>query len=173
VSLRAWPATAVAGLVLLGSMAIGGSAALAAPASATKADLARAVARARAAHAPFQGLTQTKIRIGNQTLKVVVADGQAERVQGLRKRSTLGDYDGMLFAFGGPTQTGFTMSTVPVSLDIGFYKANGTNLDRFRMFPCAGSDATCPVYHADGGPFTYVVETLKDGLPKGNLRAAR
>ena len=56
--------------------------------------------------------------------------------QGLRGRSDLGPYDGMLFVFDGPTDAAFTMSGVPVPLDIGFYDADGAPGLGQRMEPC-------------------------------------
>ncbi|HEV2310498.1 MAG TPA: DUF192 domain-containing protein, partial [Acidimicrobiia bacterium] len=80
----------------------------------------------------------------------------------------LGPYGGMLFVFQGDTTVGFTMSTVPVALDIGFYGANGRNLDRLRMTPCPHPEDQCPVYEARHS-FRYAVETLAGRLPRGSL----
>ena len=52
---------------------------------------------------PFKGLTATRIRVGNRTLRVVVADQNDERIQGLRRRADIGPYKGMLFVFDAPT----------------------------------------------------------------------
>ena len=60
-------------------------------------------------------------------------------------RRDLGDYDGMLFVFDGATDVGFTMSTVPVPLDIGFYDADGNLVSTRRMKPCAEVEDECPV----------------------------
>ena len=59
--------------------------------------------------------------MGGRCLRVVLADDMTERVQGLRERSNLGPYDGMLFVYDEPVDGAFTMSTVPVPLEIGFY----------------------------------------------------
>lgn len=131
--------------------------------------LAAVVQDAGPAGEPFRGLTQGRVKVGDRKLRVVIADSQAERSEGLRRRRSLGRYGGMLFAYETPTTTGFTMSTVPVPLDVGFYSARGALVSRLRMQPCAGSDAQCPVYDA-GGPFTYAVETLAGGLPEGRLK---
>ena len=80
---------------------------------------------------------------------MVVADDAAERSQGLRGRATLDPYDGMLFVFGEPVESPFTMATVPVALDIGFYDGAGPVVDRPRMTPCAGTDADVPGYRLD------------------------
>jgi uncharacterized membrane protein (UPF0127 family) len=120
------------------------------------------------ASAPFASLTATQLGVGGRCLHVVVADDTAERVQGLRQRSDIGPYDGMLFVFDAPTATSFTMSTVPVGLDIGFYGADGSPVSRRHMKPCPSAEADCPDYHA-GGPFTYALETLTGKLPSGAL----
>jgi hypothetical protein len=133
-----------------------------------KRSLDDALGAARPAHAPFVGLTQTRITVGGDRLRVVLADEGDERVQGLRERSDIGSYDGMLFVFDKPTDTAFTMSTVPVILDIGFYDARGRVVDRLRMEPCPDAESDCPLYQPDG-EFTYALETLADGLPRGRL----
>ena len=73
----------------------------------------------------------------------------------------------MLFVFDGPTDAAFTMSTVPVALDIGFYDTKG------RLVSAAHDEAVrrrprldCPTYRADE-PFTYALETL--GMPRASL----
>jgi uncharacterized membrane protein (UPF0127 family) len=120
------------------------------------------------ASAPFVGLTETRLGVGGRCLRVVVADDQTERVEGLRQRRDLGPYDGMLFVFDSPTETGFTMSTVPVPLDIGFYSADGAPVSRRRMKPCPHAEAECPVYEG-GAPFDDALETLGGKLPSGAL----
>lgn len=130
--------------------------------------LSQAVVRATPAEAPFANLTEMKLRVGAQKVRVAVTDDDSERNEGLRRRSDLGPYGGMLFAFSTPTTTSFTMSTVPVPLDIGFYDANGRAVGRLRMEPCAGSDLDCPVYGIDR-PFTYALETLAGRLPSGSI----
>ena len=130
--------------------------------------LAALVHDAGPAHAPFPGLTETRIAVGDRSLRVVVADSDAERSEGLRRRRNLGGYDGMLFAYETPTTVGFTMSTVPVALDIAFYDGHGRVVDRLHMKPCSGTDSQCPVYLASG-PFRYALETLAGRLPRGRL----
>jgi uncharacterized membrane protein (UPF0127 family) len=120
------------------------------------------------ASAPFAGLTETRLEVGGRCLRAVVADSEAERVEGLRQRSDLGPYDAMLFVFPEPTITSFTMSTVPVPLDIGFYAADGLPVSRLRMKPCPHAEADCPGYHATGA-FTLALETLGGKLPSGAL----
>jgi uncharacterized membrane protein (UPF0127 family) len=127
-----------------------------------------AVRAASPAQSPFRGLTSTTVHVGGRALHVVIAKTDAQRQRGLRQRSDLGRYGGMLFVFGTTTDIGFTMSTVPVSLDIGFYGADGRTVDTLRMVPCSGTDATCPVYRARKS-FRYTLETLAGALPAGAL----
>jgi uncharacterized membrane protein (UPF0127 family) len=130
--------------------------------------IVEAVASVEAAEDPFPGLTETTVAVGGERLRLVVADAPGERSQGLRRRETLGPYDGMLFVYLEPVETSFTMSTVPVPLDIAFYAADGRVVSRLRMEPCAGTDAECPLYPS-GGEFVYAIETLADELPSGRL----
>jgi uncharacterized membrane protein (UPF0127 family) len=127
-----------------------------------------AVRAASPAQPPFHGLTTTTIHLGGTALRVVIAKTDSQRQRGLRQRSDLGRYDGMLFVFPANTDIGFTMSTVPVSLDIGFYRSDGRTVDTLRMVPCAGRDTSCPVYRARRS-FRYALETLVGGLPVGAL----
>jgi uncharacterized membrane protein (UPF0127 family) len=122
----------------------------------------------RPAVAPFGGLTETRLGVGARCLRVVVADDDAERTEGLRQRASLGAYDGMLFVFDEARDYRFTMSTVPVPLDIGFYRADGSPVARRHMTPCPRSERDCPTYGA-GAPFAYALETLAQKLPGGAL----
>jgi len=127
-----------------------------------------AVRAATAAQAPFPDLTTTNVHVGGDALHVVVAKTESQRELGLRRRSNLGPYAGMLFVFGQNTTVSFTMSTVPVALEIGFYASNGRSVDRLRMQPCPRAEADCPVYQARRS-FRYALETLVGGLPPGAL----
>jgi uncharacterized membrane protein (UPF0127 family) len=127
-----------------------------------------AVRAATPAQAPFAGLTTTTVHLGGKARRVVIAKTDAQRQRGLRQRSDVGPYDGMLFVFPTTTNVGFTMATVPVALDIGFYRSDGRRVDTLRMVPCTGTDATCPVYQARTS-FRYTLETLAGGLPAGTL----
>jgi uncharacterized membrane protein (UPF0127 family) len=127
------------------------------------------LAGARPAVAPFAGLTEVRLGIGGDCRRIVVADRTDERAVGLMRRRDLGPYDGMLFVFGGSTQGSFTMSNVPVPLDIGFYDDAGRPVDRLLMKPCPDrSVLQCPSYRSRS-PYSYAVETLEDELPEGGL----
>lgn len=134
-------------------------------------EFAAAVDAASPAETPFVGLTEIRLQVGAQDLRVVVSDEGSERSLGLRERRDLGPYAGMLFVFDQPSTTSFTMSTVPIALDIGFYDADGRAVGRRRMEPCAGSEAACPLYGIDE-PFTYALETPAGNLPRGPIAAS-
>jgi uncharacterized membrane protein (UPF0127 family) len=121
-----------------------------------------------AAVRPFTGLTEAQLAVGGACKRVVIADSLDERVEGLTGRRDLGPYDGMLFVFEEPTTSAFTMSGVPVPIDVGFYDASGAPVSRRRMRPCPRSRADCPTYSADA-PFSYALETLGGKLPAGAL----
>jgi uncharacterized membrane protein (UPF0127 family) len=74
----------------------------------------------------------------------------------------------MLFAFPAPTNVAFTMSGTLVPLTVAFYDLGGRRIDGFRMTPCPGDEASCPVYRASG-TFSYAVETTAERLPAGAL----
>ena len=124
--------------------------------------VAAAFADARAAQAPFEGLTEAQLALADKCLLVAIADQDAERVEGLRDALDLGPYDGMIFVYDEDTSARFTMASTPLPLDIGFYAADGASINRLRMEPCPeGTDSTCPTYASDG-PFRYALE-----LPAG------
>jgi uncharacterized membrane protein (UPF0127 family) len=126
---------------------------------------------ARPATAPFTGLTEVRLGIDGNCRRVVVADSVDERATGLMRRRDLGPYAGMLFVFEGPTSSSFTMSDVPVPLDIGWYDAAGRPVDRTLMQPCPRrSPAECPVYQSKGA-YRYALETLGGDLPSGAIGA--
>lgn len=179
---RGWPTRAisrdgvrttvelVAGLLLCALImyGCGGGGASSSSASRGPEALATRVGKAQAASVPFTELTATRVQLGRQCLRVVVADTEPEREEGLRARADLGSYEGMLFSFPVPTNVGFTMSGTLVPLTIGFYDRDGRRVDGFRMPPCPGDDASCPVYRASGA-FSYAVETTAERLPSGGL----
>jgi uncharacterized membrane protein (UPF0127 family) len=134
---------------------------------AVSSPLSASIARQAPASAPFEGLGELHVGIGDRCLRLAVADSLAERIAGLRDHTQLGPYDGMLFVFQGPTDVSFTMSGVTVPLQIGFYEPDGTRENSLLMRPCPEkAESECPVYRADG-QYLYAVETPKGGLPPG------
>ncbi len=129
--------------------------------------------RALPAVAPFAGLSEVHAAIGyDKCLRLVVADSEEERVAGLRDHTAdLGPYDGMLFAFQGPSDAAFTMSGVTDPLDIAFFDQDGARNATRAMKPCPDkADNECPVYRADG-QYAFAVETKAGQLPSGPITA--
>lgn len=124
------------------------------------------------ATAPFKGLTAGTVTVGGRPVEVVVADSLGERVQGLRGRSDAAPYAGMLFVFPEDSTVAFTMAGVPDPLQIAFFDARGRRVDELRMEPCAGTDATCPIYES-AKPYRYTLETAPGEMPTGRLRVRR
>ena len=105
---------------------------------------------------PIAGWPVEQVTVGDQRLNVVVA---VDRSQGLTGISDLGPVDGMLFDFGQPTDpalTQFWMRGVPIALDVAFFDASGSLLNRETMAPCPAEP--CPRYKASG-PFRWAIET--------------
>jgi uncharacterized membrane protein (UPF0127 family) len=122
-----------------------------------------------AASVPFEGFTQARIALEDSCLLVAVADEIDERTRGLRDATDLGTYDGMLFVFPADTDARFTMAGTPLTLDIGWYDADGLPVDRTTMEPCLyGDDATCPDYGATR-KYRYALETHGGQLGGGAL----
>jgi uncharacterized membrane protein (UPF0127 family) len=132
--------------------------------------LARALAGAEPAVTPFTGLTELELMVGDDCLRLVVADMVQERTVGLRSRSELGPYDGMLFAWETEATSSFTMRGVPVPLDIGWYDESGAPVDRAELEPCPADADDCPSY-SSRGPYRFALETLGGELPGGALSA--
>ena len=129
--------------------------------------IASAVEEARPAAEPFPHLTETTLAVGGRALRLVIADDGDEVYEGLRRRESIGPYDGMLFVYDDTSTRSFTMSTVPVALDIAFYDERGRVVNRLRMEPCPSGDG-CPGYPSER-PFRYALETLVGDLPEGRL----
>jgi uncharacterized membrane protein (UPF0127 family) len=130
--------------------------------------IASALEKARPASEEFLGLTEAHLALGDDCLRVVIADIGAERGQGLRGRPDLGPYDGMLFVNEEDVTSAYTMAGVIVPLDIGWYTRDGESVDRTEMDPCPKGGPDCPLYSADG-PYRFALETLRGELLTGSL----
>ena len=92
---------------------------------------------------------------GPVTLRVAVADTEAERERGLQGVTDLAADGGMAFLFDGPTRTSFWMKDTPTPLSIAFWGAGGRILAVMDMPPCA--EDPCPTYRPSG-PFVGALE---------------
>jgi uncharacterized protein len=92
---------------------------------------------------------------GTTTLRVQVADDEAERQRGLMGRRTISPYDGMAFVWEEPTQTTFWMKDTLIPLSIAFWDANGRIVSILDMAPCEKDP--CPTY-GPAHPFVGALE---------------
>ena len=131
-------------------------------------DIAAALSGAAAAEAPFDELTEVELAVGDDCVRLLVADDEAERGSGLRGVTDLGPYDGMLFVNETDVTSAYTMSGVTEPLDIGWYTADGAPVSRAELEPCPEGGPGCPLYSADG-PYRFGLETFRGELPSGGL----
>jgi uncharacterized membrane protein (UPF0127 family) len=111
------------------------------------------------------GRARARVALGDDgCLDVLVADEQAERERGLMNRDDLGDADGMLFVWATDVDSAFYMFQTRLALDIGWYAADGSAVDRTTMDPCpARRPEDCPI-HSAAGRYRYALE-----MPEGEL----
>jgi len=116
------------------------------------------IASSRQADPPFDMFGETRLALGDRCLRVLVAQTQDQRVQGLRDVQSLAPYDAMVFVYANDTDVRFTMANTPLPLDISFFDKNGKPVDRTQMTPCpTGTDETCPIYGSKRR-FRYALE---------------
>lgn len=97
------------------------------------------------------------ITVGDETLRVLLADTESERRQGLRGFAALPDgVDGMLFVWEGPAPRNFTMEGTEMPLDIWWFDADHRLAGLDSVQPCEGSP--CPLYPSPV-PTDRVLET--------------
>ncbi len=109
------------------------------------------------ANTPAQSTPKT-IEIGGQTIHVTIADTESSREQGLSGRASLAADEGMLFVFQEDGSYAFWMKDMLFSIDIVWFKADGTIVD----IVSAASPASYPAAFVPRGTARYVVE-----LPAG------
>ena len=133
--------------------------------------VAVALESATAAGAPFEGLTEARLAHGDRCLRVAIADEDSERVEGLRRVTDLGTFDGMLFVYGADIDARFTMADTLIPLDIAFFAADGSPIDATTMQPCPeGGDGACPTY-GSREEFRYALETAGGSGGSGAIGA--
>lgn len=96
--------------------------------------------------------------------KVLVADTDDKRTQGLSYIDLMNANEGMLFTFPADMpEIAFHMKDMLLPLDIIFMNGKFEAVQNFRNLPsCAGEDA-CPLQRRKGGDVQYVLEVLPQG----------
>jgi uncharacterized membrane protein (UPF0127 family) len=93
------------------------------------------------------GFELVEIEIDGEVLAVALADDRGLRARGLTGVEDLGDLAGMLFWWGEPTASVFTMNDTLIPLDIAFLDRDGVVLEVLEMTPCEATP--CPNYGID------------------------
>ncbi|MDD3474967.1 MAG: DUF192 domain-containing protein [Candidatus Dojkabacteria bacterium] len=102
------------------------------------------------------------VRVG-----VEIADDDLERSRGLSGRSSLGDYEGMLFVFQNEVNNPFWMKDMLISLDIVFIDSDNFIVDiKGNQQPC--SDTYCPSVYSNEN-FMYVLEVNSDFCAENDI----
>jgi uncharacterized membrane protein (UPF0127 family) len=115
------------------------------------------------------GFGRATVTMEGRPLQVVVASTPEQRNRGLREVTTLAPFDGMLFVFDKDGQVRFTMANTLMPLTIGFYDSTGQVVGQLDMYPCEGTDSSCPTYDL-GAPFRYALEAELGHLPTGPIQ---
>lgn len=96
-----------------------------------------------------EGVETVTIRVGDEPLRVWVADTPDERSRGLQGVDGLPDgIDGMLFAWPEPGERVFHMEDTLIPLDIWWFDAGLRLVGSDTMTPCTA--VPCPLYPSPG-----------------------
>jgi uncharacterized membrane protein (UPF0127 family) len=104
-------------------------------------------------------------RIG---VDVEIANNSATRAKGLMNRSSLGEYEGMLFIFDNPGIYQFWMLNTTIPLDAIHISEAGSVVDVLEMEPCGLNIIKCRVYPPKGRAL-YVLEVNKGFSSKHSI----
>ena len=121
--------------------------------------------------APGVTFAERRVMVGDRCLRVQVATTDQQKAQGLRNRSSLGIYNGMLFEFEAMGNREFLSADIEIPLTVGFYDAAGNRVDAVEMQPCPDGSAACPKYGTTKGPFKTALQVGVGQLPDGPLGA--
>ena len=99
------------------------------------------------------------ITVGDNVLRVWVADESEERQQGLMDLDQIPrGIDGILFSWPTPVSATFTMTDTLIPLDIWWIDADGVVIGSATMEPCP--DGNC-VSYGSPGPVLWALETAE------------
>ncbi len=75
------------------------------------------------------------IKVGSRTVQMQVALHPAEQQKGLMFCQAMGAEEGMVFVFDQPQQMSFWMRNTSLSLDIGYFDADGVLREIYPLYP--------------------------------------
>lgn len=111
-----------------------------------------------------------KLKIGNQTITVEIADSPEKAAQGLMYRQSLPEGTGMLFIFQDEKVRSFWMKNTFVPLSIGYFNAKKELIDIQDMEPAASTmQIDFPTYQSKA-PAQYALEVPKGWFAKHKIR---
>ena len=117
------------------------------------------------AMASAYGSVDGLVVIGSDTVRVEIADEHAERVQGLKNRTSLPDGTGMLFVFQEAEEMSFWMVDTLIDLDIAFIDAD------FRIFRIATMKAGSSDETDSMGATMFALEVRAGWFAEKEVRA--
>ena len=113
---------------------------------------------------PLPGFGEVQIevtRVDGQVVSwcLLLAELPGQTARGLMEVTDpeLGGYDGMLFRFAEPHESGFYMRNTPQPLMIAYLDGAGAVVRTVRMEPCGDEDG-CPVTYAPSAPYLRTIE---------------
>lgn len=121
-----------------------------------------------------QEFDQTKVCLGSmqQPLSVELADKPAQHARGLMGRTSLDDYQGMLFRYQNlrPGNSGFWMYQTLIPLDIAYLNSQGEILKTFTMMPCGSDNPRQCRSYAPGKNYQFALEMKAGFFADHNIR---
>ncbi len=113
-----------------------------------------------------QQKTINTLKIGGVTINIMVANTDAERMQGLSGKDDLAENEGMLFVFDNEGYYGFWMKDMNFPIDMAWLDKN----KKIIHVESNVSPATYPQVFNPPAPSLYVLETSAGFLGKNNIK---
>ena len=107
----------------------------------------------------------TQLRIGKHTLKVEIAENDAQRARGLMHREKMPQDQGMVFIFEAPEYQSMWMKNTLIPLSVAFLDRDGVILNIADMQPQTLDS------HMSAGPSLYAIETNKGWFAERGIKA--
>lgn len=118
---------------------------------------------------PARRMAVKKIRLGEKTLTVEIADNNELRSRGLMFRKSLEKDHGMLFVFDHEQPLAFWMKNTLMPLSIGYFSKEKKLVDIIEMIPAVAGDAN-PKNYPSALPAMYALEVPKGWFSINKIR---
>jgi len=112
---------------------------------------------------------QRRIRIGEKTVTVEIADTDEKRARGLMFRKSLPKDHGMLFVFDSEQVLSFWMKNTLIPLSIGFFDKDKKLIDIQEMVPAVAGDMF-PRTYKSSKPAMYALEMEKGWFSENGIK---